>query len=126
MKKKTQYPSTPMRAEARMALALCGLLSAISGASAANVIKANNTDDLNLGTSWLGGSTPSSGDVAVWQNTVLGANTTLLAANTNWSGVRVLDPGGLVTIDATATNANAGATLTLGSAGIDLSAATQD
>lgn len=84
-------------------------------------VKANNTDNLNVGTSWTNGVVPSSASVAIWDNTVTAANTNLLGADTTWAGIQILDPGGVVTIDA-------GNTLTLGLAAIDLdlSAATAD
>lgn len=85
------------------------------------IVKTNNTDNLNLPSSWVGGATPTSIDTAVWDNTVVGANTTVLGANTNWGGIQIKNPSGLVTI-------SAGNTLTLGNAltNIDMSAATQD
>jgi autotransporter-associated beta strand protein len=84
-------------------------------------VKANNTDNLNVGTSWTNGVVPSSASVAIWDSTVTAANTNLLGADTTWAGIQILDPGGLVTVDA-------GNTLTLGLAptDIDLSAATAD
>src|SRR6516162_6969000 len=101
-------------------LALGGLLAGAT-AFGANVNKDNNTDDLNLGTSWVGGLPPTSSDVALWDSTVAANNTTLLAANTNWAGVKILNPGGPVTINSTSTNANASASLTLGASGLNLS-----
>jgi hypothetical protein len=85
---------------------------------AADVVKVNNTDALNLGTSWTGGTVPGSGDVAVWDSTVTTANATNLGADLSWQGIRIADPGGAVTINNTAN------ILTLGSAGIDMSTAT--
>lgn len=84
-------------------------------------VKANNTDNLNVGTSWTNGVVPSSAAVAIWDSTVTDTNTTVLGAETTWAGIQILDPGGLVTVDA-------GNTLTLGLAAtdIDLSAATAD
>jgi fibronectin-binding autotransporter adhesin len=84
--------------------------------------KENNSLDLNLATSWVGGMTvPGATDIAGWDSTVLGANTTLLGADTTWAGLKITNPGGLVTI-------NPGNTLTLGAApvDIDMNAATQD
>lgn len=86
---------------------------------AADFIKANNLDNLNVGTSWVGNAAPGLSDVAVWDNTVPGANSTVLGANLSLSGIRIANPGGLVTI-------GAGNTLTLGASGIDLSASTVD
>ncbi|MCW1925048.1 autotransporter-associated beta strand repeat-containing protein [Luteolibacter arcticus] len=92
-------------------------LAAVSHAN--DIIKLDNTTALNDGASWTGLAVPGSGDVAVWNNTVLAANTTLLGGDLSWSGIRVANPGGAVAI-------NAGNTLTLGAAGIDMSTATQN
>lgn len=85
---------------------------------AATVVKANNTTNLNLTGSWSGGIVPGPADTAAWTSTVTTANSTLLGADLTWQGISVGSPGGLVTI-------GAGNTLTLGSAGIDMSAATR-
>lgn len=86
---------------------------------AADITKENNADDLNLGSSWGGSVVPGLNDVGVWNNTVTGANTTLLGANLSLAGLRLVDPGGAVSI-------SAGNVLTLGKSGIDMSAATQN
>ena len=85
------------------------------------IVKADNADDLNLSTSWVGSVVPGPEDMARWDATVTGPNTTVLGADTTWRGMQIANPAGLVTI-------NAGNTLTLGAAGtdIDLSAATAD
>lgn len=93
-------------------------LSGIS--SAADVIKANNPNDLNLTSSWVGGVVPTAADVAVWDNTVTGAMNAGLGADTSWQGIKILNPVGLVSIGV-GTNA-----LTLGSSGINMSTATQN
>lgn len=96
------------------------ILLMLQTASAGNVIKADNSDNLDQSTSWVGGVPPTSSDVAVWNNTIIsGANTVSLGTDTNWLGVAIQDPAGAVTI-------NAGNTLTLGASGIDMAAATQD
>ena len=82
------------------------------------MVKDNNTDDLNLGSSWVGGNTPDSAGIAKWDNTVTSANTTALGADLAWGSIVIADPFGLVTI-------NAGNTLT-NNGGIDMSAATQN
>ena len=82
-------------------------------AQAATFTKADNLFDLNLPTSWSIGSVPGAADIALWNNTVTSASTVLLGANLSWSGLRILNPTGLVTI-------NAGSTLTLGAGGIDM------
>jgi autotransporter-associated beta strand protein len=101
----------------RLALPCAAALILSLPATAGNVVKTNNTDNLNLGSSWVGGVPPALTDVAVWDNTITAGNTTLLGANLTWAGIKILDPGGLITI-------SAGNTLTLGGSGIDLSLAT--
>lgn len=108
------------------ALALGSTLATAVATHAGTVFKADNSDDLNLGSSWVGGLAPTNTDIAAWDSTVTGANTTLLATNTTWAGLKISNPAGLVTINSTSTNANAGATLTLGASGLDLSTASQD
>ena len=88
-------------------------------AHAATITKADNLDDLSLSTSWLLGAVPGAGDIALWDSNVTAASTVLLGANLSWSGIRILNPAGPVTI-------NAGNTLTLGTGGIDMAAATQN
>jgi autotransporter-associated beta strand protein len=89
-------------------------------APAANYFKANNAAALNVATSWINKAVPGSGDIAGWDANVLAANTTnSLGANTTWAGIKILNPGGPVQL-------NAGFNLTNGAGGIDLSTATQD
>jgi autotransporter-associated beta strand protein len=86
------------------------------------VVKANNTTNLNEGTSWVGGIAPGALGVATWNSTVTSPNTTVLGADVNWGGITIANPTGLVTI-------NAGNTLTLSGfaiTNIDLSTATAD
>lgn len=80
--------------------------------------KANNTDNLDLLSSWSTGL-PTATDVTQWNNVVTGPNSTVLGADLSWQGIRILNPGGLVTIS----GANI---LTLGSSGIAMGAAEQD
>ena len=87
-------------------------------ANAANIIKANNANNLTLGSSWAAGVVPTSADIAVWDSTVTSANTVSLGASTNWAGLKISNPAGLVTI------ASDGFTFTNNASGIDLSAAT--
>lgn len=83
-----------------------------------NATKANNTDNLNLTTSWTGGAVPSSTGIATWDNTVTSANTVALGADLGLGGITIANPGGLVTI-------SAGNTLTLNGP-VDMSSATAD
>jgi autotransporter-associated beta strand protein len=87
----------------------------------ADVIKAANTTNLDTGTSYVGGTPPGTGDIIIYNNTVTAANSSALGSNVNALGLQIANPGGAITIAATA-----GATLTLGGSGIDMSAATQD
>jgi autotransporter-associated beta strand protein len=85
---------------------------------AATRTKQNNTDDLNLASSWSV-ALPGANDIASWTSNVATANTVALGADLNWLGLSIVGPGGAVSI-------SAGNTLTLGRGGIDMSAATQD
>jgi len=86
---------------------------------AANIVKQNDADNLNLTTSWVGGIVPNTNDVAVFDNTLPSGATNLLGATLSWSGIKVLNPGGPVTIQV-------GNVLTNGPSGIDMSSATTD
>lgn len=90
---------------------------------AAADIKANNTTALNQTGSWVDGSVPTiaNSDVATWDSTVTAANTVAIGGNLDVLGFKVTNPGGAVVISNTA-----GATLTLGSSGVDMSGAIQD
>jgi autotransporter-associated beta strand protein len=105
-----------MKTKTLQALAVLATLAA-APAFGADVIKTNNSDALNLGSSWVGGVSPTAADIGVWNNTVLGDNTAALGANINWLGLKIVNPGGQVTL-------SAGNTLTLGGSGINMSAAT--
>ena len=109
-----------------MRQAISRLLFAAVYASAACVgqaqtvrYKANNTDNLNLASSWENGNIPAENHVAAWNNTVTGPNSVNLGADLRFLGIRMLDPGGNVTIG----GAN---TLTTDMLGIDMNAATAD
>ncbi|MBC7783368.1 MAG: autotransporter-associated beta strand repeat-containing protein, partial [Burkholderiales bacterium] len=102
----------------RVLLAAVSAVPVVSSYSyAADVLKADNADNLELTTSWVGGVAPTTADVAVWDSTVLGANTVALGVPQSYLGLRIANPGGDVTI-------SPGAALTLGLSGIDMSAST--
>ena len=96
-----------------------------SSLQAATVTKADNTDNLNLGSSWVGGVPPAPVDIVLWNSTVTGANTVSLGVPNLLVGtVRITNPGGPVTL-------NGIGTLQLGAngipgIGIDMSSATAD
>jgi len=88
--------------------------------SGATSVKANNANALNLTNSWSNATVPTVSTTATWDSTVTGANTTVLGATLSFGGIVISNPAGLVTIGAD------GNSLTLGSAGIDMSSATAD
>jgi hypothetical protein len=115
---------TPLTITLRSVAAILAVFGVVASSQAAEITKANNADNLNLTTSWSGGVVPGSGDVARWNSTVSDVNNTtnILGANTNWSGIKIVDPAGPIVI---ITNAS-GNTLTLGASGIDMASASQD
>ncbi len=113
----TFTPRIPMK-PLRQNLLLLALLG--SSAQGVDLFKANNSDALNLTTSWTTAATPGSSDVAVWDSTVTAANSPLLGAATVWGGIRIASPTGLVTIGGAGTAAS---TLTVGASGIAMGSA---
>ena len=85
--------------------------------------KANNATALNVGSSWVDTTVPTSAQVATWNSTVATAAnaTNTLGADLTFAGISIVNP-------VVAVNLNAGNTLTLGAAAsdIDMTAATQD
>lgn len=105
-------------------------------AAAADVVKASNQNALNQGTAWVGGTAPASGDVGVWNSTVSATNTSTsptlnqLGADVAWQGIEIGNVGGTANQSGNDAgvqirNTSSTNTITLGSAGIDMSAATQ-
>ncbi len=90
-------------------------------AQAASITNNDTGGNLSVGTSWIGGVAPGSGDIAVWDSTITAANpafaTSALGANTNWAGLKILNPAVPIVI-------SAGNTLSLGASGLDMSLAT--
>lgn len=91
-----------------------------------DIFKRNNTTNLDQDSSWtedgvFDGPVPGSDDVAVWNDIVTGANSVALGSSLSFGGIRIANPGGKVTL-----NIGAGNTLTLGTLGIDMSAAAAD
>jgi len=103
----------------QVVLLLAALVLISQAVQADESVKQDNTDNLSLTTSWTGGVVPGSTDVALWTNVVTGANSTLLGDDLSWSGIRITNPGGPVTI-------GGGNALTLGADGVDMGTATAD
>jgi autotransporter-associated beta strand protein len=100
-----------------LAMAIAAML-AVPATQAATGTKADNADTLSLASSW--DTLPGAADIAQWNNIVSAANSnTVLGSNLTWAGINIVDPGGPVTIG----GAN---TLTIGTSGINLNAATQN
>jgi autotransporter-associated beta strand protein len=114
----------------RFSLSLLGssLIVFTASAPAAEIVKDANTNALNLGTSWIGGTAPGSADVGLWNNTIVAGNVSPLSADVSWGGIKVSNVGGTQN-NGSGTNSvqitTSGSQLTLGTSGIDLSAATQ-
>ncbi len=88
----------------------------INWVAGGSVVKADNTDNLNLGSSWVGGTAPVATNTVQWDNTVTSPNTVSLGTDLTWVGMNILNPAGAVTL-------NAGNTLTISNS-IDMSQAT--
>lgn len=65
---------------------------------AAEIKKADNTEPLNEGSSWVGGVAPTAGEEALWDSTVTAANDSALTNDVTWNGVKVTNPGGPITV----------------------------
>lgn len=114
----SRFTWTRRRAGFVLALATASALSA--PAFAADVTKADNADNLELTTSWVGGIAPTVADVALFNSTLASNSAWTLGAAQTWGGIRVTNPlVGPFTINGTAA-------LTIGAFGVDMSAATQD
>ena len=83
-----------------------------------SLTKANNSTALNLSGSWVSDGPPGIGDMALVDSTLSNSATASLGGSMTWYGIRLVNPGGTLTIGATS-----GAALTLGAGGIDMTAA---
>src|ERR1041385_2475317 len=112
-----------------IALVSFALLGSVT-VRAATYFKQNNTTAMNSTNSWFTTGTPTcsgmtnivpgSADTVTWDACVVAANNPALGADLSWKGIVVAGPGGLVTIGTGAS------ILTLGTSGVDMSAASQD
>jgi autotransporter-associated beta strand protein len=80
--------------------------------------KADNTNNLNVASSWSNNVLPDSGDIVKWSG-LAGANSVVLGADLNVKGIITGTTGGAVSISGSNT-------LAVGVSGIDMSAASQD
>jgi len=101
---------------------------AITAPLQAQVVKANNNDNLDLGSSWTGGTAPFRSSIVKWDSTVTSASNVtwgqVSPINTiQWQGIIVTSPGGPIIISEPA---GPNFFLDLDTGGIDMHAATQD
>lgn len=92
---------------------------------AAEIVKTDDTNALNLGTSWVGGMAPGSADVALYNSTLTAARNSAIGDDASWLGIKVLTSGGTHRISNSGTGTS-GKILTLGSSGVDMSGASQN
>lgn len=99
---------------------------------AGEIVKLQNTNQLDNSASWSGGVVPGAADVMLWNSTYTtpGALASLaqIGSSLSVAGIKVTDVGGTRNAANTMVgylNTSSGATLTIGAGGIDLSAATQ-
>ena len=97
------------------------LFVGLASGLASEIRKAPNNDPLDSGLSWFGGIAPTSTDVAVWDVDSIGNSGGTPFLNLDWQGIRLLEPG-----SGTLSFPGGSYTLTLGDAGIDMSAADTD
>lgn len=85
-------------------------------APGASVIKANNLNALNLGSSWVGGVAPGAADIAVW-NGSSAIGTFVLGSDVTWRGIYISNStSGSLTFTNAAGTIN---TLSLGAGGLN-------
>jgi len=101
-------------------LLIGGLVLVSETIARANQTKANNNNNLELGSSWVSGTAPSTNDNAIWDATVVtSANcTNTLGMAVTWNSIVINNPSAPVTI-------NGNTTLTLEN-GINMGSATAD
>ena len=92
--------------------------ASMSAAHAADIQKADNTDNLNLESSWVGGTVPGAGDVAVWPLVPSQTLTTSLGAPLEFAGIIVTNAAGSTLWNNYSITINGSDTLSLGSGGI--------
>jgi len=96
----------------RMNWVVVGVCLGVSvSVNAAVRVKANNTNDLALASSWVGSAIPYSGDIAQWDSTVTGENVVQLGGDMSIRRLSIVNPGGAVSIGGSHT-------LTIGGEGV--------
>jgi len=125
-----QVPSLQFRhVLPKRAMLFAAMLTVAGGAMTAHaqapVVKANSYTSLTTGSDWVGGTAPGANNIAVWDATASSPVLEPLGASTTWEGIRIVNPGGTVTISADANTLTNGAVGVVGLKGIDMSSASQ-
>ncbi len=94
------------------------LLSAVS-IDAAEIFKADNNDDLNLTSSWVGGVVPGAGDIAQWPLVPTKNMASAIGAPWTVAGIVVTNGSDSTGYNSYTVTINGSDTLTLGSQGLD-------
>ena len=89
----------------------------------ADKYKANIILPLNQAASWTNNAVPEGTEFGVWSSIVTGPMTNELGGDMTWGGIKILDPGGPISI---AADGNALTLNGVSGTGIDMSNATQD
>lgn len=113
-----QLHSTIVERISKGVLLACLPLGLAAQAQAAEVQKANNATALNTTGSWVGGVVPGASDIALFDSTLTATRNMSLGGNVSFAGIKVTNIAAAQNILTTA-----GATMTIGSSGIDMSSA---
>ena len=116
----TAMPHTLPHARSFFTLAAIAIGLAFAATQAqADQTRNATANNLNLGTAWVSGTAPGSGDVALWDSSSALSNT--LGANLTWAGINISSASGTVAISGTHT-LSAGA-INLGAQNLSLTTA---
>ncbi len=122
-------PHKNMNKSPRFLLPLAGSIALLlAPAHGTEIPKLQNATALNLVGAWSGGAVPGTDDTAVWDSIVTAPLSSAVGGDLSWLGLRIGSVGGArngTTNNITIANASSANTLTLGTGGIDMSAALQ-
>jgi autotransporter-associated beta strand protein len=126
-----QVPSRQFpRLQSKQAMLCVAVLALTGGAMTARaqapVQKANSYTSLTTGSDWVGGTAPGANNIAVWDTTAGSPAAEPLGASTTWEGIRIVNPGGAITVNADGNTLTNGAVGVVGLVGIDMSSATHN
>jgi autotransporter-associated beta strand protein len=126
-----QVPSRQFpRLQSKQAILCAAVLALAGGAMTARaqapIQKANSYTSLTTGSDWVGGVPPGANNIAVWDTTASSPVAEPLGASTTWEGIRIVNPGGAITVNADGNTLTNGAIGAVGLTGIDMSSATHN